>query len=462
VWALSLKVAVTAVCVFSLLAVTRIRRLEPVFSGFLVGLLTGTIGLCVHIPAKESVDSSILLRVEEPPRHPQTDQIVFVGRDLLAASQGLLRCTAVDLPWRHATRLRQGSVVWVRGAVMPVERPLNPFAWEGWLWRGGIGGAIKVRYVSEALEHHVSFMERTRDLVARAVRGVLDERRGGELLLSMAFGYRDVLSSPVEKSFTALGLKHLLVVSGYQVSLVFGVWYAIALGLMRLMRIAYSVRAIVTLFALLVSAVFVLFIGVELSALRALVAAACVCATQVFERAGGFAQRWGVALLIVELLSPWAVFDMGVQLTFAALAGIGIGSRLARGGLGMSFVWVTTCVWLLTSLVVLVWNGSLSLVALPLNLIIAAPWSFLNCVVGGCGVILLIGSKRLGEPVVQLVAWVNEVLANVLLELAESPLKAVVLQGWSRWMVCAAFVVCVAAISVRATHHSPLISSGHR
>jgi competence protein ComEC len=319
-----------------------------------------------------------------------------------------------------------------------------------------------VRYVSEALEHHVNFMEQARELVARLVRGVLDERRGGELLLSMAFGYRDVLSMPVEEAFTALGLKHLLVVSGYQVSLVFGVWYVIGLWLMRLTRLAYSVRAIVTLLALLVSAGFVVFIGVELSALRALVAAACVCATQVFERAGGFAQRWGVALLIVELLSPWAVFDMGVQLTFAALAGIGIGSRLARGGLGMSFVWVTTCVWLLTSLVVLVWNGSLSLVALPLNLMIAAPWSFLNCVVGGCGVILLMGSERLGAPVVQLVAWVNEVLANALLDLADSPLRAVVLEGWLRWSVCAAFVACAVAVSVRAGHYGPLVSSGHR
>ncbi len=457
-WFLSLEHITVVVCIVSLLSATRIRRLEPVLSGVLVGLLTGAIAASLHSSARVALDGSLLIRVEESPRRPRPDQIVFVGRDLLSASRERLRCTAVELPWRHAAQVRQGSVVWIRGEVVSVSRPVNPFSWEGWLWRNGISGTVKVRYISSPLDQDLSFLEQARSQVARRVRDALDDRRGGALFLSMAFGFRDVLSAPVEDAFTALGLKHLLVVSGYQVSLVFGVFLGSAICLLRRIRLSRGTRATAAVCAFISSMVFVAFIGLEMSALRALVAAACMCATKLFECAGRFAQRWGVALLIVELLSPWALFDMGVQLTFAALAGIGIGARLGQGSAGKSFLWVTVSAWVLTSTVMLAWNGTLSFVGLPLNLTVAVPWSFLNCVVGGCGVMLLMIVEDWGRWIVWLVAWCNEAIASALFLIAESPLRAVTLEG--RWRALALVLGVAAALILgwRASRRSSMLA----
>jgi ComEC/Rec2-related protein len=462
-WFLMPEEAAALVCIIALLSITRIRRIEPILSGVLVGLVTGALVTTLQTPARASFDGSVLIRVEESPRRIRSDQVVFVGRDLLSPSRQLLRCTAVELPWRNSGELQKGSVVWIRGELRSVVRPLNPFSWEGWLWRSGIAGTVKVRYVSSPLEHSAHFMEEARVLIAQRVRAAVGDRRGGELFLSMAFGFRDVLSPPVEQSFTALGLKHLLVVSGYQVSLVFAVCSGFSLSLMRRFPLfSRWARTLATALAFGAALMFVAFIGSEMSALRALVAAACVCSSKIFECSGRYAQRWGVALLIVELLSPWALFDVGVQLTFAALAGIGVGVRLGEGSTTRGFLWVTASAWLFTSAVMLAWNGTVSLIGLFLNLTLAAPWSFLNCVVGGAGVLLLLLFGDLGSWVVRIVAWCNEEIAALLMVMSELPAQSLTFEGAWRSGVAVLSWCLAGVLGVVASTRSSIVPSSRQ
>jgi predicted membrane metal-binding protein len=124
----------------------------------------------------------------------------------------------------------------------------------------------------------------------------VEDERGVSLLLSMALGYRDVLSPSVEQAFSSLGLTHLLVVSGYQVSMVFGFVMAIAVMLVPRASVFRYWREGCTAIGLMVASVYVVLIGAEMSAARALIAAAFVCAERVCESRSGFAQRWSVAL----------------------------------------------------------------------------------------------------------------------------------------------------------------------
>jgi ComEC/Rec2-related protein len=135
--------------------------------------------------------------------------------------------------------------------------------------------------------------------------------------------------------------------------------------------------------AMLLAISYVLLCGAESSTVRALIAAACVAVQVLDEHAPRFSQRCFVALFLLMLISPWCFFDLGVQLTFAALAGIGLGSRLSTSRRGLqSLWWVSVSVWLLTSVVGVVWTGRLSLVAVVFNLVLAAPWSALDCTFG--------------------------------------------------------------------------------
>jgi ComEC/Rec2-related protein len=411
-------------------------------AGLCVGLAIGGWELVVHPPAVSGSDVEVVVHVEDAPRRRVPGEVVFLGRELLGGAGRLIRCRAIDLPWRGLSDLESGDVVWVRGPVVPLIRPLNPFSWEGWLWRRGISGEMKVLFGSRPLTRSKSGLLKTRRAISDAVFRATDEGRGGALFLSMAFGVRDVLSPPVEDLFVDLGLSHLLVVSGYQVSLVFGSVLAALLGISRAICPSLRGRVMAVGISLVCATLYVAAIGAEMSSVRALLAAVCLCVSLIMGRRHRFAQRLLVTLLCMHLLWPWAMFEVGVVLTFAALAGIGIGSTIGARSRWRTVVWVTACVWVLTSAVTVVWNGTFSVVALPLNAVLAAPWSVLNCTVGVAGLALLMTGIPGAELPVRWVGVVNEAIVSALFNLHG-------LVGASRELTvpersCAAFVFLAA------------------
>ncbi len=429
--------------------------------GFVVGLTIVGWEITLHPSPLTASDVQILLRVEDIPRHRVPGEVVFVGSEVLGGEGRLIRCRAVDLPWRQLSRVAHGDVVWVRGAVRPVSRQLNPFSWEGWLWRRGISGEMKVLFASKALMRHPAPLDVVRLRIIDAVSNATGESRGGALFLSMAFGVRDVLSPPVEALFTNLGLSHLLVVSGYQVSLVFGGVLSLLLGVGRTLRASLGMRTVGIVASLMCASVYVIAIGSEMSSVRALVAAICLCISLLMNRRHGFAQRLVATFLCMHIVWPWALCEIGVVLTFAALSGIGIGSVLGAGGRLRSLVWVTVSVWGMTSVVTVVWNGALSVSGLFLNLLLAAPWSILNCTVGVgalalelAGVpgaaIALRGVGSANEVIVAVLFWLQGIIGSSReAALVERGVTALALVG-TCWGMAAAAVRLAQAESMRS------------
>lgn len=380
--------------------------------GVLIGLVIGGAELITHPSAVVGSDAQILLKVEDPPRRRVPGEVVFVGREITGGEGRLIRVRAVDLPWRSLSSVEARDLVWVRGALLPIARPLNPFSWDGWLWRRGVSGEMKALFGSKPVARHHTSLERVRKWIIDSVESVTQGSRGGALFLSMAFGVRDVLSPPVEGLFTDLGLSHLLVVSGYQVSLVFGLALSTLVGIGRLIHASLWMRRIAIGVSLVCATLYVVAIGAEMSSVRALLAAVCLCLSLLTQRRHRFAQRLVVTFLCMHILWPWALFEVGVVLTFAALAGIGVGSVMGAGSRVRSLVWVTLAVWALTSAVTVVWNSRLSLCGLVLNLALAGPWSVLNCTVGVGGLALLAAGIPGADIGVRLVGSLNELVVS--------------------------------------------------
>jgi competence protein ComEC len=273
----------------------------------------------------------------------------------------------------------------------------------------------------------------------------------------MALGERDVLSRHVEETFKALGLTHLLVVSGYQVSLVFGVIFAMCLWMSAIVRPTLALRHCATWCAFIGAGGYVALVGAEMSSVRALIAAACLCVALVIDRRHRFAQRWATALLMIQVVYPWALFDIGVLLTFAALGGIGVGSVLGGRRTIASVVWVTVSVWLFTSLITIVWTGSVSFAGLLLNLVLAGPWSVLNCTVGVVGLVLTTLHQPTGEWVVWMVGRINEAVVQVLLWLVPHLGMRGELQGRIRWILVAILVGLSIGVCRKAVRRYPVL-----
>jgi ComEC/Rec2-related protein len=393
-----------------------------VTAGVLCGVISGACSIVGRTAVLSSDDVAFQGVIIQEPRHPKTGEVVFTVRALTIAGEPLIRARAVELPWRNSALLREGDLLWLRGKLVGAERPLNPFSWQGWLYRRGISGELKVRWLSQPEQLEERLWAMLRERVESSISQRYGERRGGALFLSMAFGYQDRLSSYLEGAFKRVGLTHLLVVSGYQVSLVFlCVSWCLTRGAILALP-GRNVRTVVPLLSFLLASLYVVFVGLEASASRALLAAGCVCAAVVGETGARFSQRWAVSLLAIQIFMPWAVFDLGVQLTFAALAGIGVGTTLGRGRRIATYLWVALGTWLFTGCVLAAWGGAVAPAGFLFNIILATPWSVLNCVVGSLGFLALLIAGDWMAGVLDLVVVINEFIAEWMVVAADGVL----------------------------------------
>jgi ComEC/Rec2-related protein len=433
------------------------RGLGGVAAGLVLGIVTAWIAVD-RTPAVHPDDDAIIQGVlRDAPRRPIPGEIIFLLEARFAGKPTVFRCRAVDLPWRNAAQLEEGDEVVVRGSIAPVERPRNPFSWQGSLWRQHIQGECRARFVSQASSRRPSLLAiMRRSIESRVTHSVGDSGSAG-LVLSMALGYHDQISVQIEQAFKRLGLTHLLVVSGYQVSLIFGFVSILIRYLLRGLgatTVALSKPAQVV--SLVAAGLYVVCIGAEMSAVRALVAASCITAQLCSERGTSFAQRWGVALFCLQLIWPWCIFEIGVILTFAALCGIGIGLSLGAASSARAFVWVNVAVWICTSLVLVVWRGSISPLGLLVNLVVAAPWSIINCTVGLLGIAGVCLHMPGAATLLGIVAWCNEKLSLVVLSLADLPCSAAELRGMPRVLTGAA--LCIALLqALRACYSRSVV-----
>lgn len=155
-----------------------------------------------------------------------------------------------------------------------------------------------------------------RQAIAKRIRLGLTEPNAG-LASAMLFGVKQDLSPELMTAFSRTGLAHLIAISGMNISLI--IWLAlitaIAIGFSR--RQAFWISAVfIWLFAVLV--------GAEASVTRAALMGFLVLGTGQF---GRLAKPLHILIIAAALMvaydSNWLIFDLGFQLSFLAILGLG-------------------------------------------------------------------------------------------------------------------------------------------
>ena len=330
---------------------------------------------------------------------------------------GTMKATGVDDRSRRSHSL--GTSGSLRG------RSLKDLAWAPTL--RGLVGPVRV-WASERI---------------RAVPG-----SGGDLLAGIVLGdRRRLVGTDADADFRTTGLTHLVAVSGSHLVVVAAVasWL---LGVMGLGRTGRSAGVAATVGA------YVVFSGVQASAVRAWVMAMAAAAAWVGGRRTDGGASLAVAACCVLALSPVSAFDLGFQLSVAAVAGLVLFGRLSErwlaAGMPKPLAWLASPVALTLSATVATVPltvstfGMLSLVA-PLANLVAGPLVSVSLLVGlvglaagamlrGLGTFLLRGAGASGAMAAAFAGW-----------LASWPHAAVPL-GFSAALgsfVCFALVACV-------------------
>ncbi|MBN2028742.1 DNA internalization-related competence protein ComEC/Rec2 [bacterium] len=141
------------------------------------------------------------------------------------------------------------------------------------------------------------------------------EEPNRSLLKALLVGERGTISPEVRESFEKAGVIHVLAVSGLHVGFVL----FILMTILRLLRLAYPIRVLLTILGLLL---YALITEMRTPVTRAtIMAITYLIGTRIERRIDPF-NIIGIGGLVVLLFNPQELFDIGFQLSFTAVISI--------------------------------------------------------------------------------------------------------------------------------------------
>lgn len=135
------------------------------------------------------------------------------------------------------------------------------------------------------------------------------------LLRAMCLGDKSDLSNDVTMHFRRSGVSHLLVVSGLHMSIV-------AMGVYGFLRKCRAGRRGASIAALTALWLFAMLVGFHPSVVRACVLNTMVLSGNLFRRRADGLNSLGGGLLLLWLVNPFCVYDVGLWLSFGATYGL--------------------------------------------------------------------------------------------------------------------------------------------
>ncbi len=219
--------------------------------------------------------------------------------------------------------IRYGDLVLVRGQARKFDHPRNPgvFDLDSYMRSKGIVGELSAEARNVTILSHGRgcpvvrcLVEPMRRYVLTAARHLLPNQEAG-LLVGLLLGERQGIPLPTRSAFADSGTMHVLAVSGLHVGIVvYAIWLLLSVA-----RIRGWWRFGLT--AVLIAA-YVLLTGARASAMRAGIMSLAVLLSFPTQRKIDPLSSLAVAGIIILLLAPSSLSDIGFQLSFAAAASI--------------------------------------------------------------------------------------------------------------------------------------------
>ncbi len=254
--------------------------------------------------------------------------------------------------------------------------------------RAGVGAvarlvhpALHVRRPDAEGFRPLHFLYATR---ARIGQRLANSGRGGSLVRALALGDRSGLTPETRAAFAALGLAHLIAVSGLHLALVASLVYAahrIALARCAWLAARCDTRQLALVAAGLAAVTYALVAGWGVPVRRALVLFGGLTVGVLRGRFSARAEPLAGAAMLVLTFEPQALFDPGAQLSFTATAALVVGVRAAPGQAGRwrgfdTGIRASATALSVTAPIAAVHFGQVAPAALLAN-VIAVPWTAL-------------------------------------------------------------------------------------
>lgn len=280
----------------------------------------------------------------------------------------------VETPATHG--LRWGDRVQVTGRLWPPGTS-DRFSYADYLARQGVfsvmSGAILVPLNERAGFAPLLWLADLRDAARQHIQAGLPEPQAG-LLVGILLGDESTLDPELREDFGIAGASHIIAISGFNMALVGG--FALALIQRAGFRRAYAAWA-----ALALIWVYALFVGGGPSVARAAAMSSLLLLAPLLRRRTYLPASLAFAALLLSLQEPRMLYDLGFQLSFAAVLGMALlveplTAALSRVLAAPGLSWLreplsaTLAAQIATLPILVAHLGTISLAALPVNLLI--------------------------------------------------------------------------------------------
>jgi competence protein ComEC len=309
---------------------------EPALSPFLQG---GTVVLLLLLGMTSiGIDRDCVPRIPEPAvgkvveLHGMVCEMTSSGQHRFLLETSHIRDGSVNVPWesrvlvqvrpsvRHESdQMEYGDRVALRGVLEEPSQERNPgeFSPRQFYTANGIPFVMNVREPPRLLERgggawlHRTILFPMRRFILRTIDSTVGGVEG-ELLKGILIGERGGIDPGTRRAFTVAGVAHVLAVSGSNVAVV--AWFL--LFLLGFARVSKVIRITILCIGLVG---YMMIVGNQPPVVRATIMAFIVVGGGLLQVKADPFNSLGVAALIVLGFQPRQLFDVGFQLSFAAV-----------------------------------------------------------------------------------------------------------------------------------------------
>jgi len=178
------------------------------------------------------------------------------------------------------------------------------------------------------------------------------------LVLGMLLGEKDELSKEEKDMFNKANLSHILVVSGYNISLVISFIFLLLKPFHRYVR---------TCIALVFVFLFVLLVGHDASVVRSALMGSIIILAKIFNRQASAVHTLFLVAAIMLLIQPLSIFDAGFHLSFLATYSLLIFPSFKKIP---EYIGTTLWVFLFICIYILYLSASISFVGILTNIFV--------------------------------------------------------------------------------------------
>ena len=228
-----------------------------------------------------------------------------------------------------------GDAVRVEASLLPPAGPVLPgafdFARSAWFMRLGAVGSARAPPVRAAIEAAPPWrialwipIERVRQAISRRITAIVPGETGA-VAAALITGERGGISETTNQAYRDSGIFHILSISGLHMSIFAGAVYVTCrflLSLVPVLALRFEIKKWAAVGGLVGTGGYLLISGSSPPAIRSAVMLSIMFIAILLDRPALALRNVALAALVILVLSPQSLIDVGFQMSFAAVVAL--------------------------------------------------------------------------------------------------------------------------------------------